>query len=214
MSFTFSDINSRFVCRGPVHNLINSLASSFPLSLEHSRSEPEFRDMKRQRTQSYPVYMLNLHCPLSSYDLTFEPSKTVVEFKVTFLFALLCLSKHIVLPVLSILFWSLFKFDCWVNYDVFRNKVFTSCEESFVVACFLSFRSMERRITWGRKMKGNDLLLTLAESFPLVCSVKTFNFHCTILGTTLKNLPCILALEKLAILDWPVLCNLNSVKSI
>ncbi|CAA7405573.1 unnamed protein product [Spirodela intermedia] len=80
-AFQYLYINSRFVCRGPVHNLINSLASSFPMSLEHSRSEPEVHDMKRQRTQGYPVYMLNLLCPLSSYDLTFEPSKTVVEFK-------------------------------------------------------------------------------------------------------------------------------------
>ncbi|CAA6668687.1 unnamed protein product [Spirodela intermedia] len=66
-AFQYLYINSRFVCRGPVHNLINSLAS--------------IHDMKRQRTQGYPVYMLNLLCPLSSYDLTFEPSKTVVEFK-------------------------------------------------------------------------------------------------------------------------------------
>lgn len=36
---------------------------------------------KRPRMQTYAAYMLKLCCPQSCYDLTFESSKTVVEFK-------------------------------------------------------------------------------------------------------------------------------------
>lgn len=39
---------------------------------------------KRSRSQTNPSYILNLSCPSSLYDLTFEPSKTSAEFKVTF----------------------------------------------------------------------------------------------------------------------------------
>lgn len=46
------------------------------------RDESEFQAEKRQRKQVYLAYMLNLCCPQSTYDLTFEPSKTLVEFKV------------------------------------------------------------------------------------------------------------------------------------
>uniref|UniRef100_A0A1D1ZIW5 DNA mismatch repair protein Mlh3 n=1 Tax=Anthurium amnicola TaxID=1678845 RepID=A0A1D1ZIW5_9ARAE len=74
-------INSRFVCRGPIHKLINNLASNFHYMLNYHRSEPESQTGKRQRMLGCPAYVLNLCCPLSSYDLTFEPSKTIVEFK-------------------------------------------------------------------------------------------------------------------------------------
>ncbi|MQM04944.1 hypothetical protein Taro_037747, partial [Colocasia esculenta] len=76
-----TDVNSRFVCKGPVHKLINNLASSFCLSSNHQSGEFEFHRGKRQRIQGCPAYLLNLHCPLCSYDLAFEASKTVVEFK-------------------------------------------------------------------------------------------------------------------------------------
>ncbi|CAL5373552.1 unnamed protein product [Camellia sinensis] len=36
---------------------------------------------KRSRSQTYETYILNLSCPRSWYDITFEPSKTSVEFK-------------------------------------------------------------------------------------------------------------------------------------
>ncbi|PQQ15315.1 DNA mismatch repair protein MLH3 isoform X1 [Prunus yedoensis var. nudiflora] len=39
------------------------------------------QNRKRSRPQSLPAYFLNLSCPRSFYDLTFEPSKTYVEFK-------------------------------------------------------------------------------------------------------------------------------------
>lgn len=32
--------------------------------------------------QTYPAYVLNLSCPPSKYDITFESTKTYVEFEV------------------------------------------------------------------------------------------------------------------------------------
>lgn len=32
--------------------------------------------------KAYPAFVLNLSCPLSEYDITFEATKTYVEFKV------------------------------------------------------------------------------------------------------------------------------------
>ncbi|KAM0949892.1 putative ribosomal protein S5 domain 2-type [Dioscorea sansibarensis] len=75
-AFQYVYINSRFVCKGPIHNLLNSLASSL-----QSSTEIKFHNGKRPRTQAYPAYILNISCPISMYDLTFEPSKTILEFK-------------------------------------------------------------------------------------------------------------------------------------
>ncbi|KAK8937199.1 DNA mismatch repair protein MLH3 [Platanthera zijinensis] len=74
-------INSRFVCKGPIHNLINSLATSFQSTIANWRDNSTNHGPKRQKTQGYPAYLLNLCCHMSSYDLSFEPSKTRVEFK-------------------------------------------------------------------------------------------------------------------------------------
>ncbi|XP_039138697.1 DNA mismatch repair protein MLH3 isoform X2 [Dioscorea cayenensis subsp. rotundata] len=75
-AFQYVYINSRFVCKGPIHNLLNSLASSL-----QSSTEIKFHSGKRPRTQTYPAYILNICCPISMYDLMFEPSKTILEFK-------------------------------------------------------------------------------------------------------------------------------------
>ncbi|GAV83033.1 MutL_C domain-containing protein/HATPase_c_3 domain-containing protein [Cephalotus follicularis] len=73
------NINSRFVCKGPIHKLLNRLAARFecfdPWKLNMSKK------VKRSRSQAYPAYMVNLCCPRSLYDITFEPSKTYAEFK-------------------------------------------------------------------------------------------------------------------------------------
>lgn len=79
-AFQYLYINSRFVSKGPVHNLVNSLAARFHGCLVQ-RVEPDFHRGKRLRTQGYPAYMFNLCCPPFSYDLSFEPSKTTIEFK-------------------------------------------------------------------------------------------------------------------------------------
>lgn len=76
-----SDINSRFVCKGPIHKLLNNLATSFK-SLDPEKANNWTKRGKRSRSLVFPSYIMNIICPSSFYDLTFEPSKTYVEFKV------------------------------------------------------------------------------------------------------------------------------------
>ncbi|XP_040370286.1 DNA mismatch repair protein MLH3 isoform X7 [Rosa chinensis] len=73
-------INSRFICKGPIHKLLNQLASSFEC-WDPGTAAVGSRNRKRSRPQAFPVYVLNLSCPQSFYDLNFEPSKTYAEFK-------------------------------------------------------------------------------------------------------------------------------------
>ncbi|XP_052167648.1 DNA mismatch repair protein MLH3 isoform X1 [Oryza glaberrima] len=77
--FQYLYINSRFVSKSPIHNMLNNLASSFQSSARNE--EIDVRSKKRQKNEVYPAYLLNLCCPRSSYDLHFEPSQTIVEFK-------------------------------------------------------------------------------------------------------------------------------------
>ncbi|XP_059437766.1 DNA mismatch repair protein MLH3 isoform X2 [Corylus avellana] len=79
-AFQYVYINSRFVCKGPIHKLLNQLATSFEC-LDPWKVNNGSQNRKRSRSQAYPAYILNLSCPRSLYDLTFEPSKTYVEFK-------------------------------------------------------------------------------------------------------------------------------------
>ncbi|XP_047049476.1 DNA mismatch repair protein MLH3-like [Lolium rigidum] len=79
--FQYLYINSRFVSRSPIHNILNNLAASFQLSIMRTNEEMDGQSRKRQKTDVYPAYLLNFRCPRSSYDLHFEPSKTIVEFK-------------------------------------------------------------------------------------------------------------------------------------
>jgi DNA mismatch repair protein MLH3 len=79
--FQYLYINSRFVNRNPIHNMLNNLASSFQSSIMRTNEETDVQSRKRQNTDIYPAFLLNFCCPRSSYDLHFEPTKTIVEFK-------------------------------------------------------------------------------------------------------------------------------------
>lgn len=80
-TLTSPDINSRFVCKGPIHKLVNQLATRFECC-DQGKPVSSSQNRKRSRPQTYPAFILNISCPRSFYDLTFEPSKTYVEFKV------------------------------------------------------------------------------------------------------------------------------------
>ncbi|XP_043810058.1 DNA mismatch repair protein MLH3 isoform X3 [Manihot esculenta] len=79
-AFQYVYINSRFVCKGPIHKLVNHLASRFEC-LDPWKANSMPQKGKRYKSQACPAYILNLGCPLALYDLAFEPSKTYVEFK-------------------------------------------------------------------------------------------------------------------------------------
>uniref|UniRef100_A0A5B7BWE8 Putative DNA mismatch repair protein MLH3 isoform X1 n=2 Tax=Davidia involucrata TaxID=16924 RepID=A0A5B7BWE8_DAVIN len=79
-AFQYVYINSRYICKGPIHKLLNQLATRFNCS-DQWKANIRSQNGKRSRSQTYATYILNLSCPRSCYDLTFEPSKTSVEFK-------------------------------------------------------------------------------------------------------------------------------------
>ncbi|KAM1630203.1 hypothetical protein FF2_017957 [Malus domestica] len=77
---TLVDINSRFVCKGPIHKLLNQLANSFEF-WDPGKAIDGSKNRKQSRPKAFTAYVLNLSCPRTFYDLTFESSKTYVEFK-------------------------------------------------------------------------------------------------------------------------------------
>ncbi|KZV47150.1 hypothetical protein F511_16992 [Dorcoceras hygrometricum] len=80
-SLKMADINSRFVCKGPIHKLLNQLATKFDV-LNSSNSSAGSQSVKRSKGQMGPVFILNLNCPRSYYDIVVsEQSRTSVEFK-------------------------------------------------------------------------------------------------------------------------------------
>lgn len=62
--------------------MLNNLASGFRSSTIRGDEEIDVHSRKRQKTDIYPAFILNFYCSRSSYDLHFEPTKTIVEFKV------------------------------------------------------------------------------------------------------------------------------------
>ncbi|KAF3485932.1 hypothetical protein F2Q69_00057923 [Brassica cretica] len=80
MAFTVTDINSRFVSKGPIHKLLNNFAASFD-STDDWKPTDGLQTGRRSRIQPCPGYILCITCPRHLYELSFEPSKTNVEFK-------------------------------------------------------------------------------------------------------------------------------------
>lgn len=81
MAFTATDINSRFISKGPIHKLLNNLATSFECADDWKPTDGQ-QTGRRNRLQSNPGYILCITCPRHLYEFSFEPSKTHVEFKV------------------------------------------------------------------------------------------------------------------------------------
>lgn len=79
-AFQYIYINSRYISKGTIHKLLNQLASNFK-SARHQKVNVVSQIAKRSRIQACSTFILNLHCPRSWYDITFEPSKTSVDFK-------------------------------------------------------------------------------------------------------------------------------------
>ncbi|XP_057469421.1 DNA mismatch repair protein MLH3 isoform X2 [Actinidia eriantha] len=79
-AFQYIYINSRYMCKGPIHKLLNELAVRFN-SLDLQKANVGSQNVKPNKSQTHATYILNLCCPRSWYDITFEPSKTSVDFK-------------------------------------------------------------------------------------------------------------------------------------
>ncbi|XP_060594266.1 uncharacterized protein LOC132748671 [Ruditapes philippinarum] len=84
-------INGRIVKKTKVHKLLNKLLLNLPAlkpKLRPSSKSPQMLSIKQNLfssppkfSEAYPVYVLEFKCPISEYDITFEPTKTMVEFK-------------------------------------------------------------------------------------------------------------------------------------
>ncbi|CAL5326570.1 unnamed protein product [Camellia sinensis] len=68
----------QFVCICEVDYLVSLQRFN---SSDLQEANMKLQNGKRSRSQTYETYILNLSCPRSWYDITFEPSKTSVEFK-------------------------------------------------------------------------------------------------------------------------------------
>ncbi|XP_024392916.1 DNA mismatch repair protein MLH3 isoform X3 [Physcomitrium patens] len=89
-------INHRFVYKTPLHKLINRWGKNNARSAGGEPKRIEKLDTSLGKA-AYPAFVLNLSCELSEYDITFEATKTYVEFKdwtpaLTFLENVLCVS--------------------------------------------------------------------------------------------------------------------------
>ncbi|PIN23390.1 hypothetical protein CDL12_03874 [Handroanthus impetiginosus] len=71
-------INSRFICKGPIHKLLNQLAAKFDL-LNSWRPASSYQSEKRNKYEVCPTFILNLHCPRSYYDIDWGPVLNFIE---------------------------------------------------------------------------------------------------------------------------------------
>ncbi|XP_059066058.1 uncharacterized protein LOC131059993 isoform X2 [Cryptomeria japonica] len=84
----FFYINSHFVQKTPIHKLLNKQSTKIKSILVPSDDDLDQIDRGNEKPVKdscemhlYPAYVLNLSCSLLSYDITYEVSKTMVEFK-------------------------------------------------------------------------------------------------------------------------------------
>lgn len=89
----FVYINDRLVLKTKIHKMINMLMSkTIVLKKKGFYNRPDApakwspgnttEDVgPSKHTDRYAVYVVNIMCPLSAYDITFDPAKTLVEFK-------------------------------------------------------------------------------------------------------------------------------------
>ena len=83
-SYQFIYLNKRHVKHTKLHSQVNRLLSNSLLTRKQSKQVlgSESGIQKRLTTvDAYGVYVLNIECSLSEYDITLEPAKTLVEFK-------------------------------------------------------------------------------------------------------------------------------------
>lgn len=81
----FLYVNERLVLKTRIHKLLNTLLRRLSSSNQKTKS-PDINlftsSPKQKRNQDlYGVFIVNIKCPYSEYDICLEPSKTLIEFK-------------------------------------------------------------------------------------------------------------------------------------
>lgn len=87
----FVYINGRIVKKTKIHKLLSKMLTNLPSLKQKSRQYSDSPDMKTNKpnpffsppkfSEAYPVFIVQVKCPLKEYDITFEPTKTMVEFR-------------------------------------------------------------------------------------------------------------------------------------
>ena len=77
----FIYINKRLVLKTHLHKLVNSILKKSLIVRQHQALYIAEKLSPSKQAGKYPVFILNIQCPLNTYDITFDPKKTMVEFE-------------------------------------------------------------------------------------------------------------------------------------
>ncbi|XP_077587333.1 DNA mismatch repair protein Mlh3 [Stigmatopora nigra] len=84
-SLQFLYVNGRLLLRTRIHTLLNTLLrklGSPPQKNNSPEKQSGTRSPSHKRTQDlYGIYVINIKCSYSEYDISLEPAKTLMEFK-------------------------------------------------------------------------------------------------------------------------------------
>ncbi len=84
-SLQFLYVNDRLLLKTRIHKLLNFLLRRLSSSNQKNDSpdgQSATRSPKHKRSQElHGVYIINIKCPYSEYDICLEPAKTLIEFK-------------------------------------------------------------------------------------------------------------------------------------
>ncbi|XP_061092708.1 DNA mismatch repair protein Mlh3 isoform X2 [Conger conger] len=82
-SLQFLFVNSRLVLKTRIHKLLNFLLKKTNASGRQNGNQGGSPAMgsPKQRTEAHGVYIINIKCHYSEYDICLEPAKTLIEFK-------------------------------------------------------------------------------------------------------------------------------------
>uniref|UniRef100_A0A8C4ELR7 WW domain-containing protein n=1 Tax=Dicentrarchus labrax TaxID=13489 RepID=A0A8C4ELR7_DICLA len=84
-SLQFLYVNDRLLLKTRIHKLLNFLLRRLSSSNQKNDSpdwQPAIRSPKHKRSQElHGVYIINIKCSYSEYDICLEPAKTLIEFK-------------------------------------------------------------------------------------------------------------------------------------
>lgn len=84
-SFQFLYVNDRLLLKTQIHKLLNFLLrrlSSSSQRNDNPEGQSAIRSPKLKRSQElHGMYVINIKCPYSEYDICLDPAKTLIEFK-------------------------------------------------------------------------------------------------------------------------------------
>ena len=86
----FVYVNGRLVLKTSIHKMVNKMLTNSAIfktkygsdqTPQNAESKSVFVKSPGRQIERYPVFLLNIKCSLTKYDITFDPAKTLIEFK-------------------------------------------------------------------------------------------------------------------------------------